>query len=381
MKSADSCLSRQFVKHACGSYSVVTGVNILHELPGLLPKNLVSGRACIVADTTVARLYEKTVSDILEKADIKMLPAFRFRPGEKSKSFSTLQRLLTHMASIGTLRNDFIVALGGGVTGDLAGFAASIYMRGISFIQIPTTLLAQADSSIGGKTAINLTQGKNLVGTFHAPELVICDLKTLDTLSTRHIRNGLAEIIKMTIIGDPECFEYLEQHARTITRKNNRHKLAYALKAACRLKCRIVEKDEKESGIRTWLNLGHTFGHAMECSAGYGKLMHGEAVGMGILAAGMLAVRLSICHPDDVERIRSLLLQTGLPVRPPDLNLKDVMINMTLDKKNRSGLQRLVLPEKIGKVTLVDNVDRATIEESIRTLMVIHRRSNQEIFE
>jgi 3-dehydroquinate synthase len=369
VKPAETDVSILPVNHSSGICNVVTGTDIFHHIPRLLSENNLEGSACIVSDHTVAQLYEPAIQTCLANANIVTLPSFVFRPGEKSKSFSTLKRLLSHMIKTGMSRNDFVVALGGGVTGDLAGFAASIYMRGISYIQVPTTLLAQADSSIGGKTGINCPQGKNLIGAFHAPRLAICDLKTLDTLPLNHIKNGLAEIIKMAVIGDPECFIFLEKYAGLITHPEHRDKLEYALKASCQLKCQIVQKDEKETGIRTWLNLGHSFAHAIECSVGYGKLLHGEAVALGMLAAGQLAVKLSICNPIDVERIRSLLILVGLPVRLPKMDIQTVSKCMMLDKKNRFGKLRLVLPEQIGTVTIIDNVSVNLIETSLHKLI------------
>ena len=259
-------------------------------------------------------------------------------------------------------RNDYIVALGGGVTGDLAGFAAAVYMRGIRFIQIPTTLLAQADSSVGGKTGVNLPAGKNLAGAFHAPSLVICDPDTLDTLPLRHIRNGLAEIIKMAIIGDACLFEFLETHAGTIISPAGRPQLLQALKSACALKCKTVEEDERETGVRIRLNLGHTFAHGIECVAGYRELLHGEAVALGILAAARMAVAMSLCPPTVAERIEKLLERIGLPVHLPHLDRQAILNAISRDKKSRSGVLRLVLPEKIGSVVLVENPDLRLID-------------------
>ena len=345
------------VTHGSGKYEVVIGHKILQHLPALLPKTATSSRYCLVADRTVHSLYGSTLSSLLRDAGRQLLPPFEFIPGERSKTVSSLTRLLQHLASIGMCRNDIIIALGGGVTGDLAGFAAAIYMRGIPYIQIPTTLLAQADSSIGGKTGINLPQGKNLVGAFHAPLLVMSDLSTLDTLPLRHIRNGLAEIFKMAVIGDLTLFEFLETHAGQLTLSSDRSDLIHALIAACKQKCDIVERDEKESGIRTILNLGHTFAHGFECVVGYGKLLHGEAVGLGILAACRLAVTLSVCSEDLTDRVRDLLTALGLPTKIPAMDVTAVMDVMLRDKKSRSGTIRFVLPESIGRVKIVEIAD------------------------
>jgi 3-dehydroquinate synthase len=355
----------QTVKHAAGMYRVVIGNSVLPLLPVLLPDTIHRGRICIVADERVAGIYENSVSGILKSAGIEQTDSFTFPPGEKSKSLSILKRLLHHLALHGITRTDSILGLGGGVTGDLAGFAASIYMRGISHILIPTTLLAQADSAIGGKTGINLPLGKNLVGSFHAPVLALCDLKTLDTLPIRHIRNGFAEIVKMALLGDPGLFEFLETHAGSITRMRGRAELTQALIASNQLKCRIVEQDEKESGIRIHLNLGHTFAHGLECVAGYRKLFHGEAVAIGLIAATRLAVALSICQQEVLDRLTSLLEQTGLPLHARGLNTQAIPEILMRDKKTRSGRLRLVLPERIGCVTVVDDVDPALLKQCL----------------
>lgn len=365
MNTTPSTCHTQNVAHADGVYRVVIGHSVLPMLPDLIPDTGNRSRTCIVTDGRVAGLYENSVSGILKHAGIEQTASFTFPPGEKAKSFSILKRLLYHLARHGITRTDCIIGLGGGVTGDLAGFAASIYMRGISHVLIPTTLLAQADSAIGGKTGINLPFGKNLVGSFHAPVLALCDLKTLDTLPQRHIRNGFAEIVKMALLGDPALFEFLEIHAGSITHMRGRAELTHALIASNRLKCQIVEQDEKESGIRIHLNLGHTFAHGLECLAGYRKLLHGEAVAIGLIAATRLAVTLSICQKDVLDRLTLLLERTGLPVQAQGLNTQAITEILLRDKKNRSGKLRLVLPESIGRVIVVDDIDPALVTRCI----------------
>lgn len=349
------------VRHQNGQYPIILGRGLLDQPFQWPVKGLTDARTCIISDRTVMQLYGSTLEASLSKSGLRSLSAFTFKPGEPAKSFPTAQRLIRHLASCGMSRNDVIIALGGGVTGDLAGFAAAIYMRGIRYVQIPTTLLAQADSSVGGKTAINLPEGKNLAGAFHAPSLVLCDLKTLDTLPQRHIGNGLAEIIKAAVIGDPSLFRFLETHQARIAGSGNRAELEKALLTAIRLKAAIVEKDERETDARMILNLGHTFAHGLETVTGYRVLLHGEAVGLGMLAATRMACRLGICDESVFSRIRSLMLLSGLPVRCPAVDMQSVIDTMFRDKKARSGLLRFVLPVSIGSVVIreTDNTELA----------------------
>lgn len=362
-------LYRHPVSHSNGSYDLLIGRDLLGDTATYLPVDLYDSRPCIVGDFSVLKLFESTLAQSLQTAGFRLLPTFGFKPGERSKSFANLTRLLEHLAQSGVTRHDFLIALGGGVTGDLAGFAAAVYMRGIRFVQIPTTLLAQADSSIGGKTGVNLRSGKNLAGSFHAPALVLCDLKTLDTLPKKQMRNGLAEIIKMAVIGKPELFSFIELHSKTILLAKQRETLVTALCEAVRLKSDIVEKDEKETGLREALNLGHTFAHGLECVTGYRTLLHGEAVALGLLAAAHLAVNLSLCDTALPVRIRTLLQQVGLPVKLPGIGISQVIDSMTRDKKIRSGTLRFVLPRGIGSVVTTDVAELWRIEESLKALL------------
>lgn len=356
------------VHHRNGQYPIIIGRGLLDQ-PSQWPlKSLSEARACIISDRTVMRLYGSTLEASLSQCGVRTLPPFAFKPGESAKSFATLQRLIRHLASCGMSRNDFIVALGGGVTGDLAGFSAAIFMRGIACILIPTTLLAQADSSVGGKTGINLPEGKNLAGAFHAPSLVLCDLETLETLTQRHIRNGLAEIIKAAVIGDTSLFEFLETHQGCITEPGNRAKLEQALHAAIRLKVAIVEKDEREADTRMILNLGHTFAHGLETATGYRTFLHGEAVGLGMLAAARMAGYMKICNEDVFSRIRSLMLSCGLPVRCPPVDVRFTIDSMFRDKKARSGRLRFVLPVSIGSVMIRETDDMRLAARALNDL-------------
>ena len=342
------------VKHQGGSYRIEFGVGLLEQVADHLPAHLKESRFVVVTDRTVAGYYLDKATESLKKAGVTALEPFVFAPGERSKSLATYQRLLNHLCSVGMSRNDFIFALGGGVAGDLAGFAAASFMRGIPFIQCPTSLLAQADSSIGGKTAINLPAGKNLVGAFHFPELVIIDPLTLDTLPMRHRWNGFAEIIKIALIRDEELFQFIEIVSSYIMDPTHVDELEQIIFAAIRLKAEIVEEDEREKGIRTWLNLGHTFGHALEKIVGYGKLLHGEAVGLGMLMACDMALERGICDPDLPERLEYLLYKSNLPTAiPGNITQADLLKFMKLDKKSVSGRQRFVLPVRPGEVRVV----------------------------
>ncbi|MGH8744427.1 MAG: 3-dehydroquinate synthase, partial [Burkholderiales bacterium] len=252
-------------------------------------------------------------------------------------------------------RKTTVVALGGGVIGDIAGFAAAVYRRGIPYIQVPTTLLAQVDSSIGGKTAINHALGKNMIGAFHQPKLVLADTLTLNSLPEREFSAGLAEVIKYGLIRDPEFFDWLENHvAKLVSRESTA--LAYAVLRSCENKVAIVAADERESGMRALLNLGHTFGHAIETGAGYGKWLHGEAVSAGTLLAARLSQRLGLIADSDTERIAGLYRRAGLPVAAPDFGAARYRQLMGVDKKVEGGKIRFVLLKKIGEAFITGDV-------------------------
>lgn len=362
------CLEQWKVSHKHGTYPVCIGENLLPNLSEYIPDSLARSRACIVSDRCVAWHYLKTVETAFINSRITLLPPFQFHPGERSKSMATFSRLLNHLLSIGMSRNDFIIALGGGVTGDLAGFAAATFMRGIPFIQLPTSLLAQADSSIGGKTAINLPAGKNLAGAFHFPELVVTDIATLDTLPRRHLVNGLAEIIKIAVIGDASLLNLLHEHAETICQPEHRYILGQVLNRACQLKAEIVQEDERETGIRAWLNLGHTFGHALEKTLGFGKILHGEAVALGMLGATRLAITAGMCQSSLLKQLETTLQTVGLPVYLPAIDTDAVLKAMNQDKKKKGNIMRLVLPIAAGTVQIVENPSIKDLRAAIESL-------------
>lgn len=305
-------------------------------------------KAVIVADTNVAPLYGVNLLQRLKNsgidADIYVFPA-----GESSKSHGELLKIYDYLSSLNITRNDFIIALGGGVTGDLAGFAASTYLRGLNLIQVPTSLLAMVDSSIGGKVAVNLPAGKNLVGSFYQPEAVLIDPVLLNTLPDRHFSDGMAEVIKYGCISDINLFCMLEElNGREEAMKN----IEEIIFRCCTVKKDVVEQDENETGLRMILNFGHTFGHAIEKCFGYRTYTHGEAVAMGMAFISELSYITGFCKKDTAERINRLLLNFSLPVDFPDLKPEDVYNAVIKDKKARTGIINLILIEDIGKVRI-----------------------------
>jgi 3-dehydroquinate synthase len=261
-------------------------------------------------------------------------------------------------------RDSVIVALGGGVVGDLAGFAAAVYQRGIGFIQVPTTLLAQVDSSVGGKTAINHARGKNMVGAFHQPLAVIADVATLDTLPDRELRAGLAEVIKHGFVLDLQFIGWLEANIGKLLSRD-RAALSHAVRRSCELKAQVVAADERETGLRAILNFGHTFGHAIEAGVGYGKWLHGEAVASGMVMAAELSARAGTLRREDAARVKAIIERAGLPVRGPALPLEKYLELMQVDKKAAGGKLRFILLEGLGRAALRGDLEIGLIRESI----------------
>jgi 3-dehydroquinate synthase len=321
------------------------------------------GHALIVTDGNVAPLYAQRLRDALAhgadtplQIDTLVLPA-----GEAHKNLDAFAQVLDALVRLGATRDACVLALGGGVVGDIAGFAAACWMRGIDCIQVPTTLLAMVDSSIGGKTGVDHAAGKNLIGAFHQPRAVIADLTTLATLPDRELRAGLAEVVKTSCIGDTDFFAWLEVHADALLARDS-DALTYAISTCCRFKTGVVERDERETGERALLNFGHTFGHALEAEAGYGTLLHGEAVAIGMLLAARLATQLDMADAADTERLRALLQRLGLPLtRPSRLDAHALLARMRLDKKNRAGNLRLILWRGIGRAEIVTGVEDAAL--------------------
>lgn len=351
------------------SYDIIIGTGLVRAAGDLVGPFLKRPRTFIVTDETVAALHLGTLLEALDAANIEagvhVLPA-----GEKTKSFNHLEKLLGAMLDAKLERRDRVIALGGGVIGDLTGFAASILRRGIGFIQVPTTLLSQVDSSVGGKTGINTSHGKNLIGTFHQPSLVLADTGVLDTLPRRELGAGYAEVLKYGLIRDVAFFDWLEEHGAEVM-AGDPDARAWAIAASCRAKAEMVAADEFETGDRALLNLGHTFGHALEAETGYSdRLLHGEGVAIGMVLAFELSARLGLCDRQAPVLVRSHLRRLGLPASPTDiagarLDARTLIGHMAQDKKVRDGRITFVLARGIGKAFLTSDVDAAAVEDML----------------
>ena len=306
--------------------------------------------AVIVSNTTVAPLYASRLRARLSlhysRIELVVLP-----DGEAHKDWSTLNLIFDHLLGAGCDRKTVLFALGGGVIGDMTGFAAACYMRGVPFVQVPTTLLAQVDSSVGGKTAINHPLGKNMIGAFYQPVRVLCDLSTLTTLPAREISAGLAEIIKYGPIHDTALLDWLEQHVDKL-RALDPSALSHAVTRSVQIKAEVVAADEREGGLRAILNFGHTFGHAIEAGLGFGVWLHGEAVAAGMVMAAELSSRLGLAPPGLRQRLESLLSRAGLPIRGPRLGAAEYLAHMRVDKKAERGDIRFVLIQGLGKAVV-----------------------------
>lgn len=315
-------------------------------------------QAMVVTDGHVAPLYLARVQRSLAGKNVGtcILP-----PGEQEKTLARFAEVMQALAELGASRDVTVIALGGGVVGDLAGFAAACWMRGVRFVQLPTTLLAMVDSSVGGKTAVDLPSGKNLVGAFHQPVAVLADTDTLATLPDRELRAGLAEVVKIGAIGDAGFFEWLEHNATALLDRDA-SALEHAIAVSCKHKAGVVERDETEQGERMLLNFGHTFGHAIETAQGYGGLLHGEAVAIGMVVAARLSARLDLAPDTDAQRLQSLLQRLGLPTEiPSSLSADDLFARMKLDKKAQSGALRLILWRGIGQAEVFRDIPDAQI--------------------
>ena len=352
-------------------YDVVVGAGLLANAGVLLAEHLPRHRTAIVTDETVASLHGPSLSRALDAAQISH-QSIVLEPGEQTKDFAHLEDLVDQLLAAQIERGDAILALGGGVIGDLAGFAASILRRGVGIIQIPTTLLAQVDSGVGGKTAINSRHAKNLIGTFHQPKLVIADVATLTTLPPRERRAGYAEIVKYGVLGDRALFEWLGENGGSVI-AGDAAAQQRAVVASVRAKAGIVARDEREAGDRVLLNLGHTFAHALETEAGYGEhLRHGEAVAVGMVLALALSVRLGHCPRGDYERLRAHLAAVGLPVAIADVagpgwSSSALISHMRQDKKSLDGDLRFVLVRRIGEAFVRGAIDEALLREILES--------------
>jgi 3-dehydroquinate synthase len=316
----------------------------------------------IVTNVTVAPLYLEKVEAMLGKFTVRSLA---LPDGEQYKDLSTLNLIYDKLLSERFDRHCTLLALGGGVVGDITGFAAATYQRGVHFVQIPTTLLAQVDSSVGGKTGVNHPKGKNMIGAFYQPRCVIADTDTLNTLDDRQLSAGLAEVIKYGVISDPEFFRWLEQNIGLLLQRDPQA-MAFAIERSCQNKARTVAADEKESGVRALLNLGHTFGHAIETAMGYGSWLHGEAVAAGMVMAADLSRRSGWLSEEDVQRLERLLIKAGLPVRAPQqLSPETFLDAMAVDKKVKQGRINLVLLKHIGDAIVSGDYDPALLRTTL----------------
>lgn len=343
------------------SYPIHIGAGLLDQL-SLYTPHIRGRQVMIVSNETVAPLYLERVSNTLSAYQVEtvILP-----DGEEYKTLDILNRIFTALLEKRFNRNCCLVALGGGVVGDMTGFAAASYQRGVDFIQIPTTLLSQVDSSVGGKTGVNHPLGKNMIGAFHQPRCVLADIETLDTLEDRQLAAGIAEVIKYGLIEDAEFFAWLEQNMGQLLARSP-EALIYAIEKSCQCKADIVAADERESGKRALLNLGHTFGHAIETGMGYGNWLHGEGVAAGMAMAADLSARHKWLSATDVERIRALLTRSGLPVDPPpELSRQQFLDLMAVDKKALDGGLRLILMDAIGKARISDDYDAALLHATL----------------
>lgn len=343
------------------SYPVYIGQGLLDD-PKLLSQHIGGSQVVIVCNDTVAPLYlDRLKAAVGERS---LLTEVILPDGEQYKTLQTLESIFDAVLSDKHSRSTTFIALGGGVVGDMTGFAAACFQRGVKFLQIPTTLLAQVDSSVGGKTAVNHPLGKNMIGAFYQPQVVIIDTNTLQSLSKRDFASGMAEVIKHGALADIHYFNWLEENLDDVL-SQEANALSTAIRWSCEIKAKVVSKDEKESGIRALLNFGHTFGHAIENGLGYGQWSHGEAVAAGMVMAADLSHRLDMCSMEDALRLKNLLRRAGLPVIPPPEMSGKFMDLMLRDKKATDSGLRFVLLNSLGDASLVDNVNKDLLQKTL----------------
>ena len=344
------------------SYPIHIGRGLLSDASLILP-HLKRKHVAIVTNTTVAPLYLEQLSDTLQASGVQVIPII-LPDGEAYKNSDTLNSIYDALLQNRCERSTTLIALGGGVIGDLTGYAAATFLRGVPFIQIPTTLLSQVDSSVGGKTGINHPLGKNMIGAFYQPQLVLADIDTLQTLPPREFSAGVAEVIKYGLIRDAQFFDWLERHMAQLMQLDEAV-LSEAIYRSCQNKADVVAKDEHEQGERALLNLGHTFGHAIENAMGYGVWLHGEAVAAGTMMAADLSQRMDWLSANDVVRIKNSLLAANLPLVPPKLGAAKYLDLMGLDKKVENGKIRLVLQQGIGQAVITSDYDADKLNASL----------------
>ena len=350
------------------SYDIYIGPGLIYNLTDLLPVELAGRSIFIITDTNV-ETYAVQIKNILAESSAQSSAVLTIPAGEASKSFTMVEKVQNWLLGNGVNRDSIIVAIGGGVVGDLAGFCASITLRGVPYIQIPTTLLSQVDSSVGGKTGINTTQGKNLVGSFYQPIAVMADIEALKTLPKREVLAGYAEVVKYGLIGDAGFFAWLEKNGSKVC-DIEEESMIHAVERSIKAKAQIVQADETEQGQRALLNLGHTFGHALEAAAGYdGRLLHGEAVAIGTIMAFELSVKMGHCPTEDLERVERHFIEVGLPTR---ISLVEKAINTTADKllelmrrdkKVEKGKMKFILANGIGEAFIADDVPENLVHD------------------
>jgi len=345
------------------SYDILIGRDLLPRVGEHLSHLKNTRRALVVTNPEINKLYGKSLSEGLQSAGLK-IECVEIPEGETHKTLQDAQTVYDHLIKNQYDRNTLLVALGGGVIGDLTGFVAATFLRGVPFIQVPTTLLSQVDSSVGGKTAVNHPQGKNLIGAFHQPRLVVIDLDSLSSLPADEFRAGMAEIIKYGVIADPKLFAFLEQNPEKIMAQDT-ERLAAIIETSCAIKAQVVERDERESRYRMILNFGHTLGHAIEALTHYSKFKHGEAVAIGMVYAAKLSRQLGKCSQDVVTKIEALVGKFGLPSRLPEFSAADYIQTLYRDKKAHDKNIRFVLVRDIGTVEIVDRVSEADIEKAL----------------
>lgn len=345
------------------SYPIYIGSGLLDD-GELITRHIRGNSVFIISNDIVAPLYLERVSRHLN--DYR-LEHYILEDGEQHKNLQSWEAILSAMLRHHFDRSVTVIALGGGVVGDISGYVAASYQRGVAFIQIPTTLLSQVDSSVGGKTGVNHALGKNMIGAFHQPQCVIADADTLTTLADRELSAGLAEVIKYGLIHDAQFFAWLEQHMPALLARDPQA-LAKAIETSCRDKAQVVAADERESGARALLNLGHTFGHAIENAMGYGNWLHGEAVGAGMVMAAQMSARLGWLDQGSVQRCTALVAQARLPTKAPEaMNSEQFLQLMALDKKTKDGQIHLVLLKAIGKAVLTPDYDQQILSEVVST--------------
>ena len=344
------------------SYPIHIGAGLLEDVRLYAP-HLASRRAAVITNEVVAALYLERVERALERAGAAAT-SIVVADGEQAKDWRTLEHVFDRLLAARCGRDTLILALGGGVVGDLAGFAAAVYQRGVAYIQVPTTLLAQVDSSVGGKTAINHPRGKNMIGAFHQPLAVIADVATLDSLPARELRAGVAEVIKHAFILDAALVDWLEANVERLLERD-RAALEHVVRRSCELKAQVVAADEREAGLRAILNFGHTFGHAVETGVGYGEWLHGEAVAAGMVMAAELSVRMQLLARPEAQRVRALITRAGLPVVGPAIRPERMLELMQVDKKAEQGRVRFVLLAALGKAVVRGGIEEALVRDAI----------------